>query len=170
MLELYNLFIYGKKAASSDCVQATSLHLAEARGLFYEKDIVSASQTVGRKVCVPSLLWCVHGRLEPRCWGDGLPVPPAPAEPSYPASWVGLRNLSSKSSNFSPCGCYSVPHGKQVKLAAKGSTCYLGQKSVSQLLYLGTCIYNLSATQEDEELMYAIMPPSVLQFPMEESW
>lgn len=37
MLELYNLFIHGTKAASSDCVQTNSLHLAEARGLFYKK-------------------------------------------------------------------------------------------------------------------------------------
>lgn len=41
MLEFYNLFLYGTKAASSDSVQTTGLHLAEVKGLFYKKNILS---------------------------------------------------------------------------------------------------------------------------------
>lgn len=57
MLELYNLLIYETKAASSDCVQTTSLHLAEARGLFYKKNTAGVTQTaIVRNVCLPSVL------------------------------------------------------------------------------------------------------------------
>lgn len=45
LLKLYNLLIWGMKTASSDCVQSTSLHLAEAGDLFYKKDTASATQT-----------------------------------------------------------------------------------------------------------------------------
>lgn len=69
MLEFYNLFLYGTKAASSDSVQTTGLHLAEVKGLFYKKKYtVSAAQTaLVRNACLPSLLWCVHGHLESCC-------------------------------------------------------------------------------------------------------
>lgn len=95
-------------------------------------------------------------------------LPPAPAEQSYSASWVGLRNLSSKSSNFCLCGCYSRSHGKGIKLAAKRQHRLFGTKECFSTPASGHM--HLLATHEDEELMHTLMPPSVLQFPGEESW
>lgn len=112
------------------------------------------------------------GAMLLRRWASlALLLPPAPAEWSCSASWAAQRNLSSKSSNFGRCGSYSLPHGKGLKLAAKRQHRLFGtKKSISQLLYLGTCICHPLATHEDEELMHTIMSPSVLQLPGEESW
>lgn len=79
-----------------------------------KKDTVSAAQIV-RNLCPPRLLWNVHGYMESCCWGDELPIPPTSAEQSYPTLWVGLRNLSAKSSTFSLCGCYFLPYRNGVK-------------------------------------------------------
>lgn len=49
------------------------------------------------------------------------------AEPTL-TSWVGLRNLSSKTSNFSLCHCYSLPQGKGIKLLAKRQHRLFGTK------------------------------------------
>lgn len=53
---------------------------------------------------------------------------PAPAEQNCSTSWAGLMNLSPKSSNFSSCGCYSLPPGKSVKLSAKRQHKLFGTK------------------------------------------
>lgn len=63
-------------------------------------------------------LCCIHCCSKSCCQGDEFPLPPAPAEQTS-TSWVGLRNLSPKPTNFSPGACYSFPHGKGIKLAAE---------------------------------------------------